>query len=320
MLKDKTWRLENGTSITEFIILGFSKLPEMKIFLFVVFACLYFFTVLGNITITVITSVDAALDTPMYFFLRNLSLVELCFTSVTVPNLLANLLLEEGRISFIGCASQLYFFLVFAVTECFLLSFMSYDRYVAICIPLRYTTIMNKRFCIQLSVASWVVGLLIAAGHTTFIFTLPFCRSNIINHFFCEIQPLLMLVCGNTYWNEVQVIVAAGVVLMLPFILILVSYIHIIITILRMKSAKSRRKAFSTCSSHLIVVTLFYGSALFMYGRPKSNYSLDTDKWLSLFYSVITPVLNPIIYSFRNKEVKGALRKLGAKVFLTSKG
>ncbi|XP_020633589.3 olfactory receptor 10C1-like [Pogona vitticeps] len=255
----------------------------------------------------------------MYFFIRNLSLLEICFTSVTIPQILVTLCWEEIRISFVGCATQLYFFLLFGATECFLLSVMSYDRFAAICLPLRYTTIMNKRICIQLSAACCAGAVLIATGHTIFIFTLPFCRSNVINHFYCEIQPLLTLVCGNTYWNEVQVITAAGVVLILPLILILVSYTQIITTILKMKSAESRHKTFSTCSSHLTVVTFFYGTALFMYTRPKSSFSLDTDKWVSLSYSVITPLLNPIIYSLRNKEVKGALWKLGTKVLLIIK-
>ncbi|XP_062994084.1 olfactory receptor 10A7-like [Elgaria multicarinata webbii] len=310
---------ENETLVTEFILLGFTKRREMKVFLFVMFLCLYIFTVLGNIAITLVTSLDSALHVPMYFFLRNLSFLELCFTSVTIPNMLVTLYSEESRISFTGCAVQLYFFLLFGVTECFLLSVMSYDRYVAICIPLRYTTIMNKRVCIQLSAATCAVAIVVAAAHTSFMFTLPFCGSNVINHFFCEIQPLLELICDNTYWNELQVIVVAGMVLLLPFILILISYLQIITTILKMRSAKSRYKTFSTCSSHLIVVMLFYGTALFMYIRPKSSYSMDTDKWISLSYSVITPILNPIIYSLRNKEVKGALQKLVANIFLTPK-
>lgn len=312
--------MENETTVTEFVILGFSKFPEMKVFIFLLFFCLYFLTVLGNITIIVIISVDAALHSPMYFFLRNLSFLELGFTTVTIPNMLRNLCLEESRISFIGCAVQLYFFFVFGVTECVLLSVMSYDRYVAICIPLRYTTIMNRRVCVQLTLVSCVTGFLVATGHTTYIFNLSFCRNNVINHFFCEIQPLLMLVCGDTYWNEVQIIAFSGLILMLPVSLILMSYAQIITTILKMKAAKSRSKIFSTCSSHLMVVTLFYGAALFMYTRPKSSFSLDTDKWLSLIYSVITPILNPIIYSLRNKEVKGALWKLVTKVCFAFKG
>lgn len=309
------YTMENKTSVTEFIILGFLTLPKLKLLLFVVFSCLYFLTVLGNIIIIVIITLDGALKTPMYFFLRNLSFLELCFTSVTVPNMLVNLFLKQTKISFVGCATQLYFFLLLGVTECLLLTVMSYDRYVAICIPLRYTAIMNKRVCFQFSAACWFVGFLVAAGHTAVIFSLPFCGPNIINHFFCDIQPLLMLVCGDTYWNEVQVIAVAGMVLMLPFILVLVSYIRIINTILKMSSAKSRSKAFSTCSSHLTVVSLYYGTAVFMYTRPKASYSLDKDKWFTLFYCVVTPLLNPVIYSLRNKEVKGALWKLGNKIF-----
>ncbi|XP_042329600.1 olfactory receptor 10C1-like [Sceloporus undulatus] len=309
--------MDNKTQITsEFILLGFSKLSEMKWIFFNIFLFLYIFTMLSNITIVIVTSADATLQTPMYFFLRKLSFLELCFTSVTIPNMLVTLCLEESRISFVGCAAQLYFILLFGVTECFLLSVMSYDRYVAICLPLQYTAIMNKRVCIQLSASSCPTAIMVAAGHTAFIFTLPFCRSNVINHFYCEIQPLLLLVCGNTYWNEVQVIVAAGVVLVLPFLFILISYSQIILSILKMRSTQSRHKAFSTCSSHLIVVMLFYGTALFMYMRPKSSYSLDTDKWLSLSYTVITPILNPIIYSLRNKQVKGALWKLATKIIL----
>ncbi|XP_054848975.1 olfactory receptor 10C1-like [Eublepharis macularius] len=307
--------MENKTSVSEFIILGFLSIPEMKYLLFVLFFCLYVLTVLSNVLIVVIISVDDALQSPMYFFLRNLSFLELCFTSVTIPNMLVNLILEGSKISFVGCATQLYFFLLLGVTECLLLTVMSYDRYVAICIPLRYTAIMSKRICIQCSAACWAVGFVVAAGHTAVIFSLPYCGPNIINHFFCDIQPLLMLVCGDTYWNEIQVIVVAGVVLMLPFILVLVSYVHIITSILNMSSARNRRKAFSTCSSHLTVVCLYYGTAVFMYTRPKSSYSLDKDKWFTLFYCVLTPLLNPIIYSLRNKEVKGALWKLASRIF-----
>ncbi|XP_054850993.1 olfactory receptor 10C1-like [Eublepharis macularius] len=309
--------MENKTSVTEFIVLGFSELPEMKLFLFMIFLCLYFFTILGNITIIIIVTFDSALDTPMYFFLRNLSFLEICYTSVTIPNMLVNLCLEESKVSFVGCATQLYFFLLFAVTERFILCIMAYDCYIAICAPLRYSTIMNRKICIKLSTLSWVTGICVSLGHTTFIFTLPFCRSNVIHYFFCEIQPLLTLVCGDTYWNEVQVILAATLVLILPFALILVSYIYIVSTILKMPSTTSQKKAVSTCSSHITVVTVFFGTALFMYIRPKSSYSLDTDKWISLFYSVITPILNPFIYSFRNKEVKGALKRISMKINCT---
>ncbi|XP_039355307.1 olfactory receptor 10C1-like isoform X1 [Mauremys reevesii] len=306
---------ENHTSVSEFIILGFSNLPHMEHLLFLLFICIYFITVLGNILILILINVDPALHTPMYFFLRNLSFLEICYTSVTLPKMMANLLSEDKTISFAGCAAQMYFFLLFGATECCLLAVMAYDRYSAICNPLRYAEIMNKTVCVWLAAGSWICGSLVALGHTTFIFTLPFCGSNVINHFFCEIQPVLTLVCGDTYWNEFQIIVAAAFVIMMPFLLILVSYIHIISTILKMSSAKGRHRAFSTCSSHLTVVVLFYGTAVFIYIRPKSSYSLDVDKLLSLFYSVLTPILNPIIYSLRNKDVKGAIRRLGIKIF-----
>uniref|UniRef100_A0A8C8RG42 Olfactory receptor n=1 Tax=Pelusios castaneus TaxID=367368 RepID=A0A8C8RG42_9SAUR len=301
--------MRNDTSMDKFVLLGFSNHPDMNLILFVVFLCTYIITVLGNILIVVVINVDPALHTPMYFFLRNLSFLEICYTSVTLPKMLAILLSEDKTISFVGCAVQMYFFLFFAVTECFLLASMAYDRYSAICNPLRYTAIMDKRICIQMATSSWICGILVALGHTTFVFTLPFCGSNVINHFFCEIQPVLKLVCRDTYWNEIQIIVAAAFVLMMPFFLILVSYISIISTILKMQSAEGRRRAFSTCSSHLIVVTLFYGTALIMYVRPKSN----ANKLFSLFYTVVTPILNPVIYSLRNKEVKDALRKTGMK-------
>ncbi|XP_005309081.4 olfactory receptor 10C1-like isoform X2 [Chrysemys picta bellii] len=306
---------ENHTSVTEFIILGFANLPHMEHLLFLLFICIYFITVLGNILILILINVDPALHTPMYFFLRNLSFLEICYTSVTLPKMMANLLSEDKTISFVGCAAQMYFFLLLGATECCLLAVMAYDRYSAICNPLHYAAIMNKTVCVRLAAGSWICGSLVALGHTTFIFTLPFCGSNVINHFFCEIQPVLTLVCGDTYWNEFQIIVAAAFVIMMPFLLILVSYIHIISTILKMSSAKGRHRAFSTCSSHLTVVVLFYGTAVFIYIRPKSSYSLDVDKLLSLFYSVVTPILNPIIYSLRNKDVKGAIRRMGIKIF-----
>ncbi|XP_054848920.1 olfactory receptor 10C1-like [Eublepharis macularius] len=306
--------MENFTSVKIFILVGFSNAPHWQILFFVILLCIYIATVLGNLIIIVLIYVDSSLCTPMYFFLRNLSFLEICYTSVTIPKMLANILALEKTISFHACAIQMYFFLFFGATECCLLACMAYDRYTAICNPLCYPVIMRKKVCIQLAAVSWVCGGLVALGHTTFIFTLPFCDSNVINHFFCEIQPMLKLVCGDTYWNEIQVIAAAAFLILIPFMLILLSYFHIITTILRMKSAKNRQKAFSTCSSHLIVVSLFYSTAIFMYIRPKSSYSLNVDKFLSLFYSIVTPILNPIIYSLRNKDVKGALKKVVLKL------
>ncbi|NXP52254.1 O10C1 protein, partial [Heliornis fulica] len=290
-----------------FVILGFSHRPDMKVMFFILFLFIYITTVLGNLIIILVINMDPVLHTPMYFFLRNLSFLEICYTSVTLPRVMVNLLSSDTSISFAGCAAQMYFFLFFGATECCLLAAMAYDRYQAICNPLHYMDVMSKKLCIQLVAFSWICGNLVAIGHTTFIFSLPFCGSNVINHFFCEIQPVLMLVCVDTYWNELQIILAAALVILMPFLLILISYSLIISSILKIKSAKGRYKAFSTCFSHLTVVTLFYGTAVFIYIRPKSSYSLDVDKVLSLFYSVVSPILNPVIYSLRNREVKGAL-------------
>ncbi|XP_010293529.1 PREDICTED: olfactory receptor 10C1-like [Phaethon lepturus] len=298
-----------------FVILGFSHRPGMKVIFFILFLCVYITTVLGNLIILLVINMDPVLHIPMYFFLRNLSFLEICYTSVTLHRVLVNLLSSDTSISFAGCAAQMYFFLFFGATECCLLAAMAYDRYRAICNPLHYMDIMNKKVCMQLTASSWIRGNLVALGHTTFTFSLPFCGSNVINHFFCEIQPVLMLVCGDTYWNELQIILAAAFVILMPFLLILVSYSLIISSILKIRSAKGRYKAFSTCFSHLMVVTLFYGTAVFIYIRPKSSYSLDVDKVLSLFYSVVTPILNPVIYSLRNREVKGALFKMRMKIF-----
>ncbi|XP_067399128.1 olfactory receptor 10C1-like [Emydura macquarii macquarii] len=312
MLRDKMIR---NTSVTEFVLLGFSSHPDMNSILFLVFLCVYIITVLGNILIVVVIYVDPALHTPMYFFLRNLSFLDIFYTSVTLPKMLANHLSENKTISFANCAVQMFFFLFFGVTECFLLASMAYDRYSAICNPLRYTAIMNKRVCIQLTAGSWVCGILAAVEHTATVFTLPFCGSNVINHFFCDIQPVLKLVCWDTYWIEVHIIVGVAFTLMMPLLLSLLSYICIISTILKIRSAEGRRRTFSTCSSHLIVVTLCYGTALIIYARPKSSYGLGVNKLFSLFYSVGIAILNPIIYSFRNKEVKDALRKMTMNIF-----
>ncbi|XP_044840777.1 olfactory receptor 10C1-like [Mauremys mutica] len=303
-------------TVTKFVILSFSNHPDMNLILFVVFLCIYIVTVLGNILIIVVINIDSTLHTLMYFFLRILSFLDFCYTSVTLPKMLANLLSENKHISFSSCAVQMFFFLFFGITECFLLASMAYDRYSAICNPLRYVAIMNKRVCIQLTGGSWICGMLVAVGHTTSVFTLPFCGSNVTNHFFCDIQPVLKLVCWDTSWIEIQIIMGAAFTLMMPLLLSLVSYICIVSTILRIRSTEDRRRAFSTCSSDLIVVTLCYRTALIIYVRPKSSYGLGVDKLSSLFYSVGIALLNPIIYNFRNKEVKDALRKITMKIFL----
>ncbi|XP_029468017.1 olfactory receptor 5V1-like [Rhinatrema bivittatum] len=302
-------RKENQTQVTEFLILGFSNLPHLQLILFNVFLLVYVVTLLGNMMVIIILQLKPVLHTPMYFFLRNLSFLEACFSSVTLPKMLVNLLAEDKTISFRGCATQMFFLLFLGTTECFLLAVMAYDRYVAICYPLRYAILMNQGLCRQLATGCWVSGILLSLGQTSFIFSLPFCGSNILNHFFCDVPPILKLACGNTFFNEVALFAVCVFILLIPFLLTLLSYSGIINTVLHMHSAEGRRKAFSTCASHLTSVTLFYGTASFMYLRPKSSYSLDTDRLLALFYSVVTPMLNPIIYTLRNKEVKGALIK-----------
>ncbi|XP_060111465.1 olfactory receptor 10A7-like [Heteronotia binoei] len=301
---------QNRTTLTEFILLGFSNEPNIQSILFSTFLLVYIIILAGNLAIILLTLVDPVLHTPMYFFLRNLSFLEICYTSVNVPKMLENLLSGNKSISFLGCAVQTYFDFFLGGSECFLLATMAYDRYVAICKPLHYPVLMNRKVCMSLAVASWLSGFLMSFGHTSMVFTMPFCDSNEINHFFCDIPPLLKLACEDTSRTEIAVFVVAMIFVTFPFILILLSYAGIIVTILGISSAEGRKKTFSTCSSHLIVVTLFFGSACIMYLKPNSTYTPNSDKYLSLFYTVVSPLLNPIIYSFRNKEVKSALKRI----------
>ncbi|XP_044841010.1 olfactory receptor 10A2-like [Mauremys mutica] len=300
----------NETSQTYFIFLRFSNHWDMQILLFSLLFMLYLLTLVGNSLILLITMVDPALHTPMYFFIRNLSFLEICYTSVTVPKILANLISEDRSISFASCAVQLYFLLFFGTVECFLLASMSYDRYLAICYALHYTAKMSKGVYIGLTQVCWLCGIFIPLGNTAGIFSLPFCGPNQIDYFFCDFPPVLKLVCVNTSPNEVAILASSLLITVLPLLFTAGSYTYVpIYTILKIPLAEGRHKAFSTCSSHLIVVTLFYCSASFVYLQPKSSYSPERDKFLSLFYTVITPMLNPIIYSLRNKEVKEALRR-----------
>ncbi|XP_059586721.1 olfactory receptor 5V1-like isoform X2 [Alligator mississippiensis] len=303
-------RMSNETSMTEFIIMGFSNLQELRFLFFGVFLVTYTCTLLGNISIIALTCLEPHLHTPMYFFLGNLSFLDICYTTTNVPQMLLHLLAERKSITYIGCVIQLYFFLSFVGTECILLAVMAYDRYVAICSPLQYVVIMRKSRCLWLAGICWAAGFLNSAVHTFFTFRLPFCRANQLNYFFCDIPPLLKLACGDTSINEI-ILLAIGVFIgWTPFICIVLSYVYIISTILKIHSTERRLKAFSTCTSHLIIVLLYYGSSIFTYVRPISSYSLDKDRLISVLYSVVTPMLNPLIYSLRNKDVKGALRRL----------
>ncbi|XP_027698496.1 olfactory receptor 10AG1-like [Vombatus ursinus] len=306
----------SGTNFTlgmEFILLGFSDLPNLQGFLFGVFLVIYMCILIGNGLIIVITKVHPALQTPMYFFLGNFSFVEICYTSVTLPRILMNLLTQNQHISVVACAVQLRFFLILVVTECLLLTVMAYDRYVAICKPLYYQVIMNHKFCVQLVIGSWITGIPVVIGQTYQIFSLPFCGSNKLNRVFCDMLPVVKLTCGDTFVNQLSVYADAVLFALVPFLLILASYVKIILTILKLSSATGRHKLFSTCSSHLIVVNLFFGSGFIVYFRPKSNHSEELNKVFSLFYSIVTPMLNPMIYTLRNKDVIGALKKLTLK-------
>ncbi|XP_068098264.1 olfactory receptor 5AP2-like [Hyperolius riggenbachi] len=300
----------NETTITEFILAGLSESPDLNIFLTVAFILIYSITVLGNMSIIFAYKISPDLHTPMYFLLANFSFLEICYVSDTCPKLLSNSLAEHKSISFYGCVSQMYFGLLFAGTEFYILATMAYDRYSAICQPLLYHVFMNRISCIQLISASWVIGAVNAVIHTALTFTLPFCRSNNINHFFCDIPPLLKLACTDTSMNELSLFVISGAVITGSFILTMISYIHIIFTVLQIKSRVGRKKAFSTCTSHLIAVAIFYGSIFFVYLKPKSKYEVEQDRVVSVMYTVIAPLLNPFIYSIRNDKMKGTLLKI----------
>ncbi|XP_067388297.1 olfactory receptor 5V1-like [Emydura macquarii macquarii] len=304
----------NQTALKEFIILGFSSLQEVRFSLFSGFLFTYLFTLLGNTFVIVTALVDHRLHTPMYFFLGNLSFLDICYTTTTIPQMLVHLLSERSNISYAGCVLQLYFFFSFVGTECLLLAVMAFDRYVAICNPLRYTLIVNKSLCIQLSAASWVSGFLNSAVHTAFTFQLPFCGDNRIDYFYCDIPPLLELSCGDTSLSKLLLLSIGLFIAWTPFACILLSYTYIISTILKMPSSQGKRKAFSTCSSHLTVVLLYYGSSIFSYLRPSSGYSPGSARLISVLYSVLTPMLNPIIYTLRNKDVKETLKNMMRRI------
>ncbi|XP_044840399.1 olfactory receptor 6N1-like [Mauremys mutica] len=299
----------NQTAITEFIILGFGDLPDLKILLFLMFQVIYMATVAGNTLIVVLVVADQHLHTPMYFFLGNLSCLETCYTSTILPRLLASLLTGDKTISVSGCFTQLYFFGSLGCIECYLLAAMSYDRYLAICKPLHYSTLMNSRFCLQLAAGSWLNGFLAVTIFFLFLSQLIFCGPNEIDHFYCDVIPLMELSCSDTHLVILLDFILVSVFTLPPFLLTLISYVCIIATILRIPSTSGRQKAFSTCSSHLIVVTIFYGSIMIVYLLPKHDTLRDLNKVVSLCYTVLTPLVNPLIYSLRNREVKEALCK-----------
>ncbi|XP_037663337.1 olfactory receptor 10R2-like [Choloepus didactylus] len=305
--------MANSTSVTEFLLLGFSSLGELQLVLFVIFLSLYLIILSGNITIISVIHLDRSLHTPMYFFLCVLSISETFYTVVILPKMLINLLSVLRTLSFVSCATQMFFFLGFAVTNCLLLGAMGYDRYAAICQPLHYHILMSLRVCGQLAATCIVSGFLTSLVGTTLVFSLPFCGSNQVDHYFCDISPVIHLACVDTHITELVIFIGGVVLLLVPLFFICISYGFIVHTILRIPSGQAKRKAFSTCASHLTVVIVHYGCASFVYLRPSARYTSGKDRLVTVSYTIITPLLNPVVYSLRNKDVQMALRKIIGK-------
>ncbi|XP_030042589.1 olfactory receptor 10G4-like [Microcaecilia unicolor] len=298
----------NYTSVKEFILLGLPHAEELTIPLFVLFLFIYVCTLVWNLLILIIIMRDPQLHTPMYFFLFNLASLDILLSSVTGPKMIANLLEERKVISFPGCVIQLYFYHFLASTECFLYTVMAYDRYAAICHPLHYTKIMSKTVCLKMASGTWLTGFTHSMIHTVLTFRLPYCRSNLIQYFFCDIPPILKLACSSTYLNEVVIMVDIGIVTLSCFVMILISYGHIVLAILKISTAEGRRRTFSTCVSHITVVMFLLGPVSVIYARPQSIRSMDGA--FGVFNTMVAPMLNPIVYTLRNKEVKSAIKKL----------
>ncbi|ELK23531.1 PREDICTED: olfactory receptor 1E2 [Myotis davidii] len=306
----------NQTAITEFLLQGLPIQSEQKNLLYALFLVMYVTTVLGNLLIIFLIRLDSQLHTPMYLFLSNLSLSDICFSSVTVPKLLHNMQSQDPSIPYAGCLTQMYFYLFFADLESFLLVAMAYDRYVAICFPLHYTTIMSPKLCLSLLALSWGLTTLYAMLHTLLVARLSFCANNVISHFFCDMSALLKLSCSDTRVNDLVIFILGGLIVVMSFLLIVMSYARIVSSILKVPSARGMRKAFSTCGSHLAVVSLFFGTIIALYLFPSADNSTVKDMVMAMMYTVVTPMLNPFIYSLRNRDIKGALgRVLCRKIF-----
>ncbi|XP_031229326.1 olfactory receptor 8H1-like [Mastomys coucha] len=300
----------NYTSKPDFILMGLTDSKEVQLVLSVLFLLIYLVTVLGNTGMILMIRLDVQLHTPMYFFLTHLSFLDLSYSTVITPKTLENLLTSTKNISFMGCFIQMYFFVLLAATECFLLSSMAYDRYVAICNPLHYSVIMSKRFCSALIIGSYVFGAVDSTVNMLCMGTLDFCNSNFIHDFFCDTSPLIALSCSNTHDIEFIIFIFAGSTLLLSLITISVSYVSILSTILKINSTSGKQKAFSTCASHILAVTIFYGTMIFTHLKSNKSFSLGKDQVASVFYTIVIPMLNPLIYSLRNKEVKCAINRI----------
>ncbi|XP_025033225.1 olfactory receptor 8S1-like, partial [Python bivittatus] len=305
----KSSGLENQSVITEFILLGLSNDPQIEDFLLFLFMIIFLVTILGNMAIILVIKSELHFQTPMFFLLSRLAFVDICYSSVTVPKLLANFVTKQKTISWEGCIAQIFFTFQIACTEVFILSAMGYDRYVAICDPLHYSRYLTKEICSKMVGGAWLLGFFHGMVNALPLLNLCFCSNNIIRHYACELPSLLALSCASTFTNYIALSISALVFGVSSFLITLVSYIYIILTILKIKAAKGRQKAFSTCSSHLIVVGLFYISAFVRYMKPNSESLMDLDKVISIQYSILTPMLNPIIYSLKNKEIRSVLLK-----------
>uniref|UniRef100_A0A8C8X4G6 Olfactory receptor n=1 Tax=Panthera leo TaxID=9689 RepID=A0A8C8X4G6_PANLE len=306
-------KMGNQSVISEFLLLGLPIEPGLRDQFYALFLLMYVTTVVGNLLIIILILLDSRLHTPMYLFLSNLSFSDLCFSSVTMPKLLQNMQSQVPSVPYAGCLAQMYFFLLFADLESFLLVAMAYDRYVAICFPLHYTTIMSPKLCLSLVVLSWVLTTFISLLHTLLMARLSFCADNVIPHFFCDMSALLKLACSDIQINEMVIFILRGLVIIVPFLLIFLSYARIVSSILRVPSAGGIHKAFSTCGSHLSVVSLFYGTIIGLYLCPSDNNSTVKETVMAVMYTVVTPMLNPFIYSLRNRDIKGALGRVFSK-------
>ncbi|KAM9120350.1 olfactory receptor 14A16-like [Pangshura tecta] len=312
--------MSNQTNITEFLLLGFSDIRELQILHFVVFLVVYLAGMTGNLLIIMVVALDHHLHSPMYFFLMNLSILDLGSISVTIPKSMANSLMNTRSISYSGCVAQVFLLVFFAVSDFALLTVMAYDRYVAICKPLHYETIMNKRACVQMVASAWISVIVYSSLHTRNTFAISYCGGNEVNQFFCEIPQLLKLACSDMYLGEVELLIFSACLALSCFVFIILSYTQIFQTVLRIPTEQGRHKALSTCLPHLIVVSLFVSTVIFAYLKPTSSSPSNLDLMVAVLYSMLPPVMNPIIYSMRNKEIKASLRKLiGWRLFSKNK-
>ncbi|XP_014932896.3 olfactory receptor 5B3-like [Acinonyx jubatus] len=309
--------MDNRTEVMQFILLGLTSDPELQVPLFIVFTLIYLITLVGNLGMMALILLDSRLHTPMYFFLSNLSLVDLCCSTAVTPKVMAGLLIRDKVISYSACAAQMFFFAAFATVESYLLASMAYDRYAAVCKPLHYTTTMTTGVCACLAIGSYTCGFLNASIHTGDTFRLSFCMSNVIHHFFCDVPAVMVLSCSDRRVSELVLVYVVSFNSFFALMVILISYIFIFITILKMHSSTGYQKALSTCASHLSAISIFYGTLIFMYLQPSSSHSMDTDKMASVFYTMVIPMLNPVVYSLRNKEVKNAFMKVVSEAKLS---